>query len=202
VIPPKPINRVRRNGGGNPGGNVLRGVFLLARGRAAGITEFANTSEGLSASLAPLIAFPLVGATIIAMSGQPELAAIAFLSRLCGVLTLPVVTHAFAQITKRESQWLRTATALNWSFWILIPLLLVAAFAGAGLVTAGVQETSAEDIVICLLGGYMLWFHWFTVRTGMKLSAWLAVALVIVTNLVIGLLTFAPDLVDMLLLKR
>jgi hypothetical protein len=201
VIPPRPINRARHNGGGNPGGNILRGVFLLARGRAAGIAEFSNTSDGLAASLAPLIAFPLVGASIIAMNGQPKLAIIAFLSRLCGVLALPVITQAFAQLTRREPLWLRTATALNWSFWLLIPLLLVAAFAGAGLVTAGVPQLTAEEIVICLMGAYMLWFHWFTVHTGLKLSLWPATAVVVVTNVVICLLTFGPDLIDQLMQK-
>ena len=195
-MPPLPAKRARRNGG-----SILRGILLLARGRAAGISEFGNTTDALTASLAPLIAFPLVGSVMIAIGGQPGLAGIAFLSRLCGVLVLPVVTHAFARIFKREASWLCTATALNWSFWILIPLLLVAAFLGAALVTAGVSETRAEGAVIVLLAIYMLWLHWFIVRTGLKLSVWLAVLLVVVSNIAIGLMTFGPDLADWILKK-
>jgi hypothetical protein len=195
-MPPRPMNRVRPNGG-----SILRGILLLARGRAAGILEFGNSSDALTASLAPLIAFPLVGSVMIGLSGQPGLATLAFLSRLCGVLVLPVIMEAYARMTKREAFWLCTATALNWSFWILIPLLLTAAFLGALLVTAGVDEIRAEEIVILLLGAYMLWLHWFIVRVGMRLSGWLAAGLVILTNTAIGLLTFGPDLVDLVLKK-
>jgi hypothetical protein len=178
-------------------GSILRGIFLLARGRRAGIAEFANSGDALSASLAPLIAFPMVGAGIIALGGQPELAAIALLSRLSGVLALPVITQAYAKWMGRENFWLRTATALNWSFWLLIPLLFVAAFIGAALVTAGVPDIKAEATVIVLLGVYMLWLHWFTVRSGLNLSVWRAVGLVCISNIVIGLLTFGPDLADL-----
>jgi hypothetical protein len=184
-----------------PAGSIVRGILLLARGRAAGMQEFANSGDALAASLAPLIAFPLVGSGLIALSGHPGLAAIVFLSRLCGVLALPVITQAYAKLTGREGFWLCTATALNWSFWILIPLLLVAAFLGALLVKIGVAEQEAEAAVIVLLGIYMLWLHWFIARTGLQLSAWRAAGLVIVTNAAIGLLTFGPDLVDILVRK-
>jgi len=193
-MPPLPAKRARRNGG-----SITRGILLLARGKAAGLAEFANTSDALTASLAPLIAFPLVGAGMLASSGQPGLAAIAFLSRLCGVLVLPVITQAFARAFKREDLWLATATALNWSFWILIPLLLVAAFLGAALVTAGVSQIRAEEAVIVLLAVYMLWLHWFIVRTGLKLSGLLAALLVFVSNSAICLLTFGPDLLEWVL---
>ena len=193
MIRPKPRNRFKPSGAS---GSILRGVFMLARGNKAGIAEFANTGDGLSASLAPLIAFPLVGGGIIAYSGQPKLAAIAVLSRVSGVLALPVITHAYAKFLGREHSWLRTATALNWSFWLLIPLLFAGAFTGAMLVTAGMPDLKAEESVIILLGMYMLWLHWFTVRTGLGLSTAQAIGLVILSNVAIGLLTFGPDLTD------
>lgn len=195
-MPPFPVNRARRQGG-----SILRGILLLGRGRAIGMAEFGDNADALTASLAPLIAFPLVGAVLIAMSGQPGLAAIAFLSRLCGVLILPVMTQAYAKLTGREAFWLATATALNWSFWILIPMLLVAAFIGALLVTAGLSEVRAEAAVIVLLAAYMLWLHWFIVRTGLRFSGWLAAGLVVASNLAIGALTFGPDLAELLLKK-
>jgi hypothetical protein len=198
MIRPKPRHRFRPGGAS---GSILRGVFMLARGNKAGIAEFANTGDGLSASLAPLIAFPLVGGGIIAYSGQPKMAAIAVLSRVCGVLALPVITHAYAKFLGREHSWLRTATALNWSFWLLIPLLFAGAFVGAMLVTAGVPDRNAEETIIVMLGCYMLWLHWFTVRTGLGLSTAQAIGLVILSNLAIGLLTFGPDLTDLILKK-
>ena len=123
------------------------------------------------------------------------------LSRVSGVLALPVITHAYAKFLGREHSWLRTATALNWSFWLLIPLLFAGAFTGAMLVTAGMPDLKAEESVIILLGMYMLWLHWFTVRTGLGLSTAQAIGLVILSNVAIGLLTFGPDLTDLVMKK-
>ena len=149
---------------------IFRGLFLLARGEKSGIEDFANTMDGFTASLAPLIAFPLVGAGISAFGGQWQLAVMGLLSRLCAVLALPLITHEFARRTGRESLWLRTATALDWSFWMLIPLLFLAAFAGALLVEAGLSMAMAEYIALGLMGAYLLWYHWFIVRTGLGLG--------------------------------
>jgi hypothetical protein len=86
---------------------------------------------------------------------------------------------------------------LYWSFWILVPLLLIAGVCGALLVSAGLNETLAEKIMIGVMGAYMLWYHWFTVRNGLRLGIWAAVALVVITNIVVGLLALGPDLIDM-----
>jgi hypothetical protein len=177
---------------------ILRGVWLLARGRAAGIKEFANTADGLTASLAPLIAFPLVGAGRTAMLGQPKLAVIGFLARLCAVLALPVITHQFARAVGREALWLRTVTALDWSFWMIVPLLLVAAAFGAVLMKAGLDLTSAEYAAIAALMAYVFWYHWFTVRVGLEIGIWQAILLVFLNSVAIGLLTDAPLLLDQL----
>jgi hypothetical protein len=69
------------------------------------------------------------------------------------------------------------------------------------LVTAGVPDLRAEESVIVMLGCYMLWLHWFTVRTGLGLSTAQAILLVILSNLAIGLLTFGPDLADLVMKK-
>jgi hypothetical protein len=196
-MPAAPVNRGRTNGGGN----ILRGILLLAFGQAKGIEEFGNTPDALTAALAPLIAFPLVGAGLVALSGQPLAAGLAFLARLCGVLVLPVTTQLYAKYTGREAFWFRTATALSWSFWLLIPLLLVAAFIGALLVGAGVKEGRAEQVVVVVLACYILWLHWFIARAGLRCSGWLAAGLVLVTNCAVGLLTFGPDLLNLALGK-
>jgi hypothetical protein len=183
------------------GSNVLRGVWLLARGKAAGMAEFGNSADALFASLAPLIAFPLVATVLISLQGQPEVAIIAFLSRLCVVLFVAVSVQAVAAWTGREALWMRTATALNWSFWLLIPLLLMAGLIGAVMVSAGVPETLAVALLIGVLAAYLLWYHWFTIHTGLKLAALPALGVVLATNLVIGLLSIAPSLIDQVMAR-
>jgi hypothetical protein len=174
---------------------IWRGVFLLARGKAAGIKEFGNSMDSMTASLAPLIAFPMVGAAITAINGQPKLAAIAFLARLCAVLALPVITYEFARLTKRDSLWLRTTTALDWSFWIIIPLLLIAGFTGAGLVSAGLDIKYAEYAALALLIAYLLWLQWFTIRTGLNLSWPQAALLTLLNAATVAALSVAPALI-------
>jgi hypothetical protein len=175
---------------------ILRGLFLMARGAKSGIKEFDNTMDAFTASLAPLIAFPLVGAGVSALGGQWQLALTGFLSHLCAVLALPLITHEFARRTGREALWLRTATALDWSFWLLVPLLFVAAVAGAILVQFGLPLVNAEYAAFGLMGGYLFWYHWFIVRTGLVLGRGQAAFLVAVTGIVIALFTAGPFLLD------
>lgn len=175
-------------------GNVARGVMLLARGKAAGIAQFGNSTEAFNASLAPLIAFPLVGTLLNIINGAPAAAIIGFLSRLCAVLAVAAITYEFARIARREALWLRTATVLNWSFWLIIPLLLIAGVTGAIMVGAGMALNTAEDILVGLIVTYLLWYHWFAVRAGLNLNIPQAIALVILTNAAIVLLTSAPTL--------
>jgi hypothetical protein len=183
------------------GSNVLKGVFLLARGKAAGIAEFGGSADALYASLAPLIAFPLVATVLISVEGQPEAAIIAFLSRLCVVLFVAVATQAAAEWAGREPLWMRTVTALNWSFWLIIPLLLLAGMIGGVLVSAGVPEMLAIEILVGLLAVYLLWYHWFTLHSGLHMGALPALAVVVVTNLAVGLLSAAPALIDQVMAK-
>jgi hypothetical protein len=178
-------------------GNIPRGVFLLARGKAAGIVAFGGGADALTASMAPLIAFPLVGAVITGINGAPLDAAIGFLSRLCAVLAVSAITYEFARITRREALWVRTATALNWSFWIALPLLLLAGLLGMAMVSAGLPTKTTENILIGLMAAYLLWYHWFTVRAGLKLAIFPAIVLVLITNLVVGILTIGPALLTL-----
>jgi hypothetical protein len=175
---------------------VLKGVFLLARGKAAGIAEFGNSNDALLASLAPLIAFPLVATLLIGLEGQPESAIESFLSRLCVVLAVSVTTQALAAVAKREALWVRTATALNWSFWLIIPLLLMAGFTGAVMVSAGMSQMVAIYILISAMGAYLFWFNWFTVRCGLQVGIIQALGIVVMTNMIVLLLSVAPIMID------
>jgi hypothetical protein len=171
---------------------ILRGMLLLARGRADGIKEFPNTKDAFYASLAPLIAFPLVGAGITAANGDVKLAAVAFLARLCAVLALPLITFEFARLTGHGANWLRTVAALNWSFWLMVPLLMVAALFGALLVSAGLEMTHAESGALALMAVYMFWLNWFTLRKGLQMGGAAAALLVVLNFAAIGLCAAGP----------
>jgi hypothetical protein len=177
---------------------ILRGLFMLARGRVAGVLEFANSDDALFASLAPLIAFPLVGAGLKFLSGQPVAAAAWFLARLCAVLALPVIVREIARATGREAAWLRTATALNWSFWMVLPVLLVAAVIGAVLEAAGLNGTDAEFAALGAMLAWLLWYQWFIIRAGLQLGVWPAAAAICAISLAVAALTDGPWLIQKL----
>jgi hypothetical protein len=185
-------------------GNIIRGVFRLARGDAKGIGDFPNTETGFSASLAPLIAFPLVTGGLIASSGHYRLAALIFLSRICTVLIPPLIIEFGARIYRKRTTWLLTATALNWSFWLVLPLMLVAQMIAALLLRTGVSLAAALDGAVLILALYGLWFQWFTIRTGLRLRWWQALIIAIVMDVAIAVisgLTFHFDRQLLTLLK-
>jgi hypothetical protein len=90
---------------------ILRGLFLLAQGKASGMREFDSSVDAFYASIAPLIAFPLVVDGMSVVQGHWQTGILSFLGQLCAVLALPVMIQAFAQATGREARWLRTSVA-------------------------------------------------------------------------------------------
>ncbi len=177
--------------------NILKGLFLLARGRGAGMAEFGNTVNAMTASLAPLIAFPLVGSLLLLVKGDVQEALTSFTAQLCVALAPVVITYEFARVWQCDANWLRTVTALNWSFWLAVPLLVLGTLVSALLVNAGLNESVAGVIMIAVLGGYIMWFHWFTVRCGLQIGGWRALLLVFVTNITIAMLALGPDMIDL-----
>lgn len=175
-----------------PHGNIFRGMFRLATGNASGIREFGNTPAAFSASIAPLLAFPLVGSTLFAIEGHWLLAASMLLSRICGVLMQPAIVEATARRTGNRATWLVTSTALNWSIWLIFPLILAGVLVSNGLVSAGVSETAAVLASICLIVAYMLWLQWFILRVGLRVSGWVALAALLVMNITIASLYVIP----------
>ena len=171
---------------------ILRGLWRLAKGDAGGIREFGGGLENFYASLAPLIAFPLVGALVTALQVNWRVAVVSFLARLCGVLVLPVLVYEFARFYGREPMWLRTATALNWSFWVLLPVLLVGAFIGGILAQIGLPMRAAELATLGIMAVYLLWYRWFILRAGLALNGWRAALIMLVTGALIALLTAIP----------
>ena len=173
---------------------TLRGMFGLALGRVEAFREFGNTPAAFSASIAPLIAFPLVGAALLGLRGYWVYAASLMLSRLCGVLLQPVIVEFAARRLNRGERWLTTSTALNWSIWIIFVLIPAGMVVNAGLVSVAASLATALAMSAALIGAYMLWLQAFILRTGLKTGWWKAIALLLVVNLGVAILYAVPYL--------
>ncbi|MHB1303141.1 MAG: hypothetical protein ACYCZB_06665 [Acidiphilium sp.] len=175
-----------------PQGNIPRGLFRLAIGDSRGIKEFGNTTAAFSASIAPLLAFPLVGSALFAIEGHWMLAAIMLLSRISGVLLQPVIVEFSARLTGNGTTWLTTSTALNWSVWLIFPLIVAGVLLSNGLAAAGLSPILTLRATVGLIGLYLLWVQWFILRTGMRLGIWQALAILILMTLAIATVYVLP----------
>ena len=172
--------------------NALLGIVRLARFDARGIAEFGNTTQAFLASLAPLIAFPLVGAGLALMRGGGLDALVNFLATLCTLLAPPVFSHLFATAWRRDDDWLRYATAFNWCQWAVpVAAMLLLTLAGA-LIGFGLPNRIAALLAIGGVGLYALALHWFVARAGLRLSILRAVVLVLGVNIGTAVLVVIP----------
>ena len=179
------------------GGNPLAGILLLARGRPAGLGFFGATPNAFLASLAPLIAFPLVGTGLLLASGQGADAVADFFAVICALLSPAVLSHVLARHWGREAQWLRFATAFNWCQWIM-PLVLMVLLTVFGIaLQLGLSDRLAGIGALGGVGAYALWLHWFLARHGLALSGWRAAGVVAWVNLGTLLVLIVPRLVLM-----
>ncbi len=177
----------------------LIGAARLALGRSQGITFFGDTPQAFLASLAPLIAFPLVGAAVLLLSGDIVTALTALALTAVAQLAPAVLSHVLALRWGREEDWLRYATAFNWCQWAIpvaaFVLLIVMQVATGGGMT---EEAAAKLLVVCL-AIYGLWLHWIVARHGLDLSRGRAVLLVILVNIGTVALIMIPRLIQMAL---
>jgi len=164
-----------------PGGRVMIGVARLARGRADGITLFPSTVAGFLTSLAPLIAFPLVGGLMAVVQGDARKGVADVLATVSALLAPAVISHAFARRWGREELWLRFATAFNWCQWAL-PLMAMILLMVMGLIGGMASRTAAVATVLGL-AAYALWLHWFLVSHGLLLGMARSALVVICMNL-------------------
>lgn len=171
---------------------ILPGIVKLAFGNAKGMDEFSSTTEAFTASLAPLIAFPLVGAVITGLAGSWRLATLEFLARICTVLVLPLLTYEFSRLFNRQSQWIRTATALNWCFWLAMPAVLLAAIIGSTVAQMGLPIERVAGVVLGIAGLYLLWNRWFILKSGLQINGWKAAIIVLASLILIALLSILP----------
>jgi hypothetical protein len=100
--------------------------------------------------------------------------------------------YEFSRLFGREKFWLRTATALNWSFWMLFPALFAAAFIGAILAQCGVPMVWAELITLGLVGLYLLWYRLFALTAGLGLKYWQAGVILIISSVAMAMVTMLP----------
>ncbi|MBS0638976.1 MAG: hypothetical protein U1E70_10825 [Acetobacteraceae bacterium] len=165
-----------------PRGGILAGMFRIARGRADGVACFGGSPQSYLASLAPLVAFPLVGAAMGLSSEGPRRALTDLAMTLCAILTPAVLSYELARFWKREESWFRYATAFNWCEWLL-PIVAVLAMMPLSIaIGAGMRQTVAAGLFIICLGLYGLWLHWFLARKALGLSGGKAVLLVLIVN--------------------
>jgi hypothetical protein len=181
-----------------PAVRVLRAIVLCARGRPEGIAMFGSTPPAFLASLAPLIAFPLV-ATLTSLTshrGSAEMLSdvAVFLQAFDALLALPVVSHALARHWGREEAWLRYATAANWCHWLLEAAFILAIFAAALLAAVGLPGNVLLGPLLLAAAVYSLWLQFFLARRGLGVRRGQAWVLVILGNVVAAALIAGPAL--------
>jgi hypothetical protein len=174
---------------------ILLGIFRVATGRPDGLAQFGDTPEAYLGSLAPLVAFPLVGTLLMLTRGGGLAALSDLLATVCALLAPAVVSYQLARRWDRAASWTRFAVAFNWCQWV-IPILAVGLVVLAGmLLVLGVPSDAGMGLVVASLAGYGLWLHWFLARHGLGLGAGRAVLLVVVINLATVGLVLGPQLV-------
>ena len=166
----------------------------LARGRVDGFSQFGATRESFLASLAPLIAFPLVGGVLMLLGGGGIGALSDLLATLCALMAPPVLSFEIARLWHRDAAWLRFATAFNWCQWAIPVLGSMLLLALGMLVALGLPRDTARGLALLGLVGYGLWLHWFIARHGLGLSRFRAAVLVLGVNLATVVIVVGPRL--------
>jgi hypothetical protein len=180
--------------GSAPRRSILVGILHIARGQTDGIGYFGSSPHAFLSSLAPLLAFPLVGAVLSMVTDGPRRALTSLAMTLCAVLTPAVISYELAHIWKRSDEWARFATAFNWCEWILPVLACFVMVPLSVAISAGMTESTASLLLISCLGVYGLWLHWFLARKALALSGFRAVVLVILVNLGTAVVVMGPHL--------
>jgi hypothetical protein len=174
---------------------ILTAVLRVARGRKDGIPLFGNSVQAFLTSLAPLIAFPLVGAGLMLLRGGGARPLADLLATACALLAPPVLSHQFARLWQREAAWPRFATAFNWCQWALPVVAMLILLLTGFLMEAGLSNRAAGIILVLGLAGYGLWLHWFLARHALSLSAGRSALLVLGVNVGTVAVVLGPRLV-------
>ena len=183
---------------GPPAGSIVLGVIRLARGRADGIRQFGATRDAFLASLAPLIALPLVGGIRMLLGGGGLGVLSDLLASLCALVAPPVLSFEIARLWGRQAAWLRFATAFNWCQWAIplvggVLVVVLAIFAALGL-----PRVVTWNALLSGLAAYGLWLHWFLARHGLGLSRLRAALMVLGVNSLTVLIVLGPRMVALI----
>lgn len=173
---------------------IWAGMVRLARFDASGFAAFRNTAPAVLSSLAPLLAFPIVGGLSGIAGGQGLSALIDFLATIVALLAPLIISHAFARHWDRLAQWPRFAASTNWCQWVLPLLAVVVALVVMMLGSAGLPMRQLVMTALVLFVGYGVSLHWFIARHGLGISRLRAVVLVLVSDLGTGALVMVPRL--------
>ncbi len=172
--------------------HVVLGTLQLALLRPEGMRQFGDSRQCFLNSLAPLVALPLMGGVlgVVSGAGPDELAAL--LGSLVGLLAPPVLSEAMARLFGREREWLRYATAFNWSRWTMLLAAGVGLMLMATLAAAGLGDHEAVGLGLAAVLVYSIVLDWFIARVGLRLAWWQAAAVVLVVNLGAALMFLGP----------
>ncbi len=174
--------------------NILAGIVRVACGRAQGLRQFGANRQSFLASLAPLVAFPLVGAVLMLMQGDGWRALAELLATLSALIAPAVLSYEPSRLWKRQDDWLHFATALNWCQWaipVLAALLLMSVYP---VLASQLSASAAGAATVGALCCYGLWLHWFVARHALRISVQRAVALVLIVNVGTAALVAGPAL--------
>ena len=176
-------------------GSIVVGIARLARGRPDGLAQFGATRDAFLVSLAPLIAFPLVGGVLMVLGGGGRGAITGLLATLCALLAPLVLSFEVARLWGREAAWLRFATAFNWCQWVIpvigsVLLVVLGMLIGLGLPREYARAGAVLGIII-----YGLWLHWFVARHGLGLSGLRAAVLVLGVNVATVIIVLGPRMI-------
>jgi hypothetical protein len=173
-------------------GSVMLGIMRLARGRADGLGQFGATRDAFLVSLAPLIAFPLVGGVLMLLGGGGLDALSELLATLCALLAPPVLSYEVARLWGREAAWLRFATAFNWCQWVIPVIGSVLLLVLGILIGLGMPRGLGRVVAVLGVVAYGLWLHWFVARHGLGLSVLRAGLMVLGVNIVTVIIVLGP----------
>lgn len=173
---------------------ILRGMALIARGRAEGLNCFRDSPPAFLASLAPGLGI-MVAAFVEGLAEGAGARAIGEIpGTLCVLLAPSVLSYEVARFWGREAFWSRYIVAFNWCQWLL-PIIAFVLIVGLTLARlAGIDGKGGLRVLLVCLAGYALWLNWFLARHGLALSPWRAVGLVVAVNLGTIAIIFGPTM--------
>jgi hypothetical protein len=177
-----------------PRNSVLVGIWRIARGRADGVACFGATPRAFLSSLAPLLAFPIVGTVLATFSDGPKRALTGLGMTLCALLMPAVLSFELARFWNRSEAWIRYATAFNWCEWILPVLACLAMVPMSFAIGVGVDESSANLALLICLACYGFWMQCFLASKALSLPVARAVLFVILVNVGTFLAVAGPAL--------